>query len=87
METAFRESFSCYEPDAQGRECWHCKPCARKAAAFLLNGYHFEDPAALDGVRSYIAGILLEIQAGTYGRGPKEEDEIIKAYQIMEGQK
>lgn len=87
METAFRESFSCYEPDAQGRECWHCKPCARKAVAFLLNGYHFEDPAALDGVRSYIAGILPEIQAGTYGRGPKEEDEIIKAYQIMEGQK
>ena len=83
IETAFRESFSCYEPDDKGNECWRCKPCARKAVAFLLNGYHFENPAVLEGARAYIAGILPEIHAGTYGRGPKEENEIIKAYQMM----
>ncbi len=84
LETAFRQSFSCYEPDSHGNECWHCKACARKATAFLLNGYHFEDPAIIFGTREYIAGILPEIKAGTYGRGLKEENEILRAYKMLE---
>lgn len=83
LETAFRQSFSCYEPDSHGNECWHCKACARKAAAFLLNGYHFKDPAIIFGTREYIAGILPEIKAGTYGRGSKEENEILRAYKML----
>ena len=84
LETAFRQSFSCYEPDSHGNECWHCKACARKATAFLLNGYHFKDPAIIFGTREYIAGILPEIKAGTYGRGLKEENEILRAYKMLE---
>lgn len=84
METAFRESFSCYEPGTDGHECWHCKPCARKAIAFLLNGYRFDDPAVIAGARDYVAGIMPEIRAGVYGRGTKEENEIVRAYRMME---
>lgn len=87
LETAFRESFSCYEPGADGRECWHCKPCARKTIAFLLNGYRFQDPQIIAGAREYVAGIMPAIRAGIYGRGPKEENEIVRAYRMMEDMK
>lgn len=43
LETAYNESFSCYEPEPNGTECWNCQPCFRKAVAFTLNGYEFTD--------------------------------------------
>lgn len=84
LETAFHESFSCYEPDANGHECWRCKPCARKAVAFLLNGYKPQEAQVIAGTREYVSRIMPEIRAGIYGRGPKEENEIVRAYRILE---
>lgn len=39
LDRAWKQSFSCYNPDHDGNECWSCKPCYRKFAAFWLNGY------------------------------------------------
>lgn len=76
---AFTRSFSCYDP-VDGHECWHCKPCFRKFTAFSEAGYEFSDDVART-VCSYIkTDILPDIEAGTYGRGEKEEHDIVDVY-------
>lgn len=79
LEEAFTRSFSCYNP-VDGHECWHCKPCFRKFTAFSEAGYEFSDEVART-VCSYIkTDILPDIEAGTYGRGEKEEHDIVDVY-------
>ena len=79
LEEAFTRSFSCYNP-VDGHECWHCKPCFRKFTAFSEAGYEFSDDVART-VCSYIkTDILPDIEAGTYGRGEKEENDIVDVY-------
>lgn len=79
LEEAFTRSFSCYNP-VDGHECWHCKPCFRKFTAFSEAGYEFSDDVART-VCSYIkTDILPGIEAGTYGRGEKEEHDIVDVY-------
>lgn len=79
LEEAFTRSFSCYDP-VDGHECWHCKPCFRKFTAFSEAGYAFSDDVART-VCSYIkTDILPDIEAGTYGRGEKEEHDIVDVY-------
>lgn len=79
LEEAFTRSFSCYNP-VDGHECWHCKPCFRKFTAFSEAGYEFSDDVART-VCSYIkTDILPDIEAGTYGRGEKEEHDIVDVY-------
>ena len=79
LEEAFTHSFSCYNP-VDGHECWHCKPCFRKFTAFSEAGYEFSDDVART-VCSYIkTDILPDIEAGTYGRGEKEEHDIVDVY-------
>lgn len=79
LEEAFTRSFSCYDP-VDGHECWHCKPCFRKFTAFSEAGYEFSDDVA-HTVCSYIkTDILPDIEAGTYGRGEKEEHDIVDVY-------
>lgn len=79
LEEAFTHSFSCYNP-VDGHECWHCKPCFRKFTAFSEAGYEFSDDVART-VCSYIkTDILSDIEAGTYGRGEKEEHDIVDVY-------
>lgn len=79
LEEAFTRSFSCYDP-VGGHECWHCKPCFRKFTAFSEAGYEFSDDVART-VCSYIkTDILPDIEAGTYGRGEKEEHDIVDVY-------
>lgn len=79
LEEAFTRSFSCYDP-VDGHECWHCKPCFRKFTAFSEAGYEFSDDVART-VCSYIkTDILPDIEAGTYGRGEKEEHDIVDVY-------
>lgn len=79
LEEAFTRSFSCYDP-VDGHECWHCKPCFRKFTAFSEAGYEFPDDVART-VCSYIkTDILPDIEAGTYGRGEKEEHDIVDVY-------
>lgn len=79
LEEAFTHSFSCYDP-VDGHECWHCKPCFRKFTAFSEAGYKFSDDVART-VCSYIkTDILPDIEAGTYGRGEKEEHDIVDVY-------
>lgn len=41
-EKAWKESFSCYSPTSEGKECGECESCKRKKLAFLENGYNFE---------------------------------------------
>lgn len=79
LKEAFTHSFSCYDP-VDGHECWHCKPCFRKFTAFSEAGYEFSDDVART-VCSYIkTDILPDIEAGTYGRGEKEEHDIVDVY-------
>lgn len=79
LEEAFTRSFSCYDP-VDGHECWHCKPCFRKFTAFSEAGYEFSYDVART-VCSYIkTDILPDIEAGTYGRGEKEEHDIVDVY-------
>ena len=79
LEEAFTHSFSCYNP-VDGHECWHCKPCFRKFTAFSEAGYEFSDDVART-VCSYIkTDILPDIESGTYGRGEKEEHDIVDVY-------
>lgn len=80
LETAWRESFSCYEPDEQGNVCMKCKPCFRKFISFAELGYI--DEKWLPTVIPYIKqNIIPDIEAGIYGRGEKEEKQIMEIYQ------
>lgn len=79
LEEAFTRSFSCYSP-VNGHECWQCKPCFRKFTAFAQAGYEFPDNIALTACKYIEDEILPSIKAGTYGRGKKEERDIVDAY-------
>lgn len=83
LDTAFKESFSCYEPSEAGEPCYMCKPCFRKFVAFESKGYKFPDEV-LKKVIPYInANIMPEIERGNYGRGEKEENairQVVKKY-------
>lgn len=77
LDTAFKESFSCYEPDEDGNVCYQCKPCFRKFTAFETMGYEFPKEV-LQKVIPYInTEIVPQIKNNTYGRGEKEEQAIL----------
>lgn len=79
LETAWRDSFSCYNPDEEGNVCKSCKPCFRKFCAFAEFG--FVDESWLPVVIPYIGReIIPQIENGTYGRGEKEEQLILNIY-------
>ena len=79
LETAWKESFSCYEPDEAGNVCQCCKPCFRKFCSFAELGYI--DESWLPKVIPYIGKeIMPDILNGTYGRGEKEEQVIKEIY-------
>lgn len=81
LDTAFIESFSCYEPDENGNVCYACKPCFRKFVAFEMMGYVFPINV-LQKVIPYIEKeIVPQIQQGTYGRGEQEEKYIMDVYE------
>ena len=80
LDTAFNESFSCYEPDEDGKVCYMCKPCFRKFTAFETMGYKFPEEV-LKKVIPYIGReIIPAILNKTYGRGKNEEDAILAVY-------
>lgn len=77
LDTAFKESFSCYEPDDKGNVCYNCKPCFRKFVAFETLGYKFSDDVLrkiIPYIHNYIEPQILN---GTYGRGKDEEQAIL----------
>lgn len=80
LDKAFHESFSCYEPDEEGNECWcnHgiCKPCFRKFVAFDSMGYKFPDEIIKNVVNAVNKEIIPDIKQGVYGR-PTEEPYIL----------
>lgn len=79
LKKAFATSFSCYEPDEYGLECWKCKPCIRKMIAFWSVGYRGMSVQALKSVwQSVHNNIIPEIDKGTYGRGAREEQTIME---------
>ena len=79
LEEAWTQSFSCYDPTPDGKPCMQCKPCFRKFVAFAENG--FIDKTWISTVIPYIEKeILPQIEAGTYGRGEKEEKAILHIY-------
>ena len=87
MEVAWKESFSCYHPDEFGCECWECKPCVRKAVAFWAVGARFitsNNTNAKKVLRVLNMEIVPQIRLGTYGRGKREEGEILKVWREME---
>lgn len=42
IEEAYKETFSCYNPDKKGNECMNCISCASKFSAFYNCGYKFD---------------------------------------------
>lgn len=43
LHTAFKETFSCYNPTLRGEPCWSCTSCLKKAQAFVAVGYGVPD--------------------------------------------
>ncbi len=41
VEEALSESFSCYTPTEDDKECHNCRPCYRKMMGFFVNGCQF----------------------------------------------
>lgn len=79
LEKAWKESFSCYEPDENGNVCMSCKPCFRKFVSFAKMG--FVDKSWLSTVIPYIEKEIIPlITSGTYGRGKDEEQAILDIY-------
>lgn len=81
IKTAFKESFSCYNP-TNGCECWSCKPCFRKFVAFALNGYKFTNDIKTKAISYIKSEILPAIKSGTYGR-KAEEEEILQVLKMF----
>lgn len=80
LEIAWKESFSCYEPDENGNVCMSCKPCFRKFISFAKLGYI--DESWLSTVIPYIEKEIIPlIKSGNYGRGEKEEKAILQVYE------
>jgi 7-cyano-7-deazaguanine synthase in queuosine biosynthesis len=67
-----RRSFSCYTPNADGRECGACKPCWRKWVAFEASGFG----AALEvDARPFVEAVVVPgIASGTESRGDEGAD-------------
>lgn len=81
VEQVWNESFSCYEPDEEGHVCYACKPCFRKATACFECGFRDFEPEEKIKLFNYIGKeIIPQIEAGTYGRGEKEEETIKDFY-------
>ena len=87
---AWEKSFSCYEPK-NGKPCFSCKPCFRKAVAFyrcmqdnaIDPSLIFNDQAILS-LHSYIKqNIIQDALNGSTGRGQKEENDIIEFYKYL----
>lgn len=77
LDTAFNESFSCYEPDEKGNVCYACKPCFRKFVAFETMGYKFSEDVLRKIIPYINTEIVPQIKNKTYGRGEKEEQAIL----------
>lgn len=81
LEEVWKNSFSCYNPDEFGLECWECKPCVRKCLAFWAVGYRRMDDKVLWKVWNvFKKDIRPQILRGKYGRGKKEERELMRAW-------
>lgn len=79
LQEAFEQSFSCYTPN-NDKECWHCKPCFRKFVAFETLGYNFPEEVLREVIPYIGSNIIPQIKSNTYGRGIKEEQNIISVY-------
>ena len=79
IEAAFLQSFSCYCPDKNNKECWACKPCFRKFVAFENCGYRFSKSVLCKVIPYIKQEIVPQINHGTYGRGANEETSILRA--------
>jgi 7-cyano-7-deazaguanine synthase in queuosine biosynthesis len=81
----WENTFSCYTPNdrvlIRDHSCWGCKPCMRKALAFMAAGFELP-PEAIHGIGVYIAykGIRCDVEAGRYHK--PEEAELIKQFQL-----
>lgn len=81
VQEVWNDSFSCYEPNEDGTVCYSCKPCFRKAVACWSCGFEDFTESAIVKLHEYIGtNIMPDIEAGTYGRGEKEEKEITDFY-------
>ena len=81
VEEVWEKSFSCYEPHEDGTVCYSCKPCFRKAVACWSAGFTGFSKRAMNDLQYYIGSTIMpDIEAGTYGRGDKEEKEITDFY-------
>lgn len=68
IETAYRETFSCFNPSEDGSPCMACKPCFRRFVTFYNNGYRFK-PQDISKMRDYIAKRVVSRssdKSGTY---------------------
>ena len=81
----WENTFSCYTPNeyapGKDRSCWHCKPCMRKALAFMAAGFELPHEA-IWGVGVYMAheGIRSKVNSGIYHK--PEEAKLIKQFLV-----
>ncbi len=83
LEEAWAGSFSCYEPQEDGTECWSCKPCFRKFVAFYMEGMSFEKEKEVRILDYLQKNIIPKIKNKSYGRGEKEEADIMTVYEHL----
>lgn len=81
IETAWAESYSCYS--GLKEPCFSCKACVRKSAAFFANGFTKFSPTQVQKLRSYLVPIIQQIKCGTYGRGKKEEELLVRFFNYL----
>ena len=83
IELAVKGSFSCYNP-IDGKECFACKPCFRKAVASMINGYKYSENEEKTLYNYMKKEIIPDILEGTYGRGEEEEADILTIYSELD---
>lgn len=82
IETAFKNTYGCFNPDENGNECWSCSNCARKYIAFDLNGYEFSEDISFK-VYNYIKNNMLPPEKTFKNWGEKEGKDILEVYERL----
>jgi len=82
LEQAWDESFSCYHPTQEGKECWECKPCYRKFIAFWRNGY-LPPMSVINKWYTFVRKNHQELQKELLGRGNELEEFIVTLEEVQ----
>lgn len=87
LESAFTETFSCFNPDRDGNPCYSCKPCFRKFVTFYNAGYQFPEDAIAKMMRYIENHVLTGQENGTrYDERYLEGEDCVRAVRSLMGE-